>query len=184
MRSRESAALSREILDGFEEYRRPARHPYTLMTERSRALGEKASARETEMLLVRGSLFAGTVAGARWKEIRAALEEAIVERDVCSFQARTERTDRKLRGIDVRDFVDNLFRSVEASRQRTDGIRAEYDAYLASLGEFEERKQSIVKVRRGLEYLAAEPSEGRRLSEWFDFVAGTAEKTKLAPLPK
>lgn len=111
-------------------------------------------------------------------------EEAIVERNVCSFQAKTGRTDGELRGVDVRDFVDDLFRSVEASRQRAGGVRAEYDAYLASFGEFEERKQSIVKVRRGLEYLAAEPSEGQRLSEWFDFVTGTVEKSKLAPLPK
>lgn len=75
VRSGENAALSREIRDGFEEYRRPARHPYALVAGKSRTLGEKASARETEMLLVRGSLFAGTVAGAKWKEIRAALEE-------------------------------------------------------------------------------------------------------------
>ncbi len=50
--------------------------------------------------------------------------------------------------------------------------------------ELEARKQSIVKVRRGLEYLAAEPSEGQRLSEWFDFAAAAADKAKLAPLPK
>lgn len=115
---------------------------------------------------------------------RPVAEEAIVEKSVGSFQARAVRADRDIREIDVRDFVDDLVRSVEAGRRRNDAVRAEYDGCLASLGELEARKQSIVKVRRGLEYLAAEPSEGQRLSEWFDFVAGTAEKTKLAPLPK
>jgi len=111
-------------------------------------------------------------------------EEAVVERSVCSFQARTAQTDRVLPGTDVRDFVDELIRSIEASRQRGDAVRAEYDAYLASLGDLEARKQSIVKVRRGLEYLAAEPSEGQRLSEWFDFVTAVADRSKLAPPPK
>ncbi len=111
-------------------------------------------------------------------------EEAVVERAVCSFQARTAQTDRALPGTDVREFVDGLVRSIEASRRRGDAVRAEYDAYLASLAELEARKQSIVKVRRGLEYLAAEPSEGQRLSEWFDFATAAADKAKLAPLPK
>ncbi len=111
-------------------------------------------------------------------------EEAVVERAVCALQARTAAADRRLLGTDVRDFVDELIRSVEASRQRSNGVRAEYDAYLASLGELEARKQSIVKVRRGLEYLAAEPSEGQRLSEWFDFVTAVVDKSKVAPLPK
>ncbi len=111
-------------------------------------------------------------------------EEAVVERAVCALQARTAGSDRPLQGPDVRDFVDGLVRSVEASRQRRDGIREQYDAYLESLAELEARKRAIVKVRRGLEYLAAEPSEGQRLSEWFDFVTTVAERSKLAPPPK
>ncbi len=72
--SARNSSLSKEIRDGFEEYRRPDRHPYALAAVKSGELGEKASARESEMVLVRGSLFAGTVAGSTWKEIRAALE--------------------------------------------------------------------------------------------------------------
>ncbi len=113
-----------------------------------------------------------------------AAEEAIVERAVWSLQARAAMTDRPFLGADVREFVDGLVRSIEASRQRSDGVRSDYDAWLGSLGELEGRKQSIVKVRRGLEYLAAEPSEGQRLAEWFDFVTAVADKSKLAPLPK
>ncbi len=75
LRSGQNASLSKDIRDGFEEYRRPDRHPYAVMAAKSGELGRKAYARETERLLTRGSLFAGTVAGSRWKEIRAALEE-------------------------------------------------------------------------------------------------------------
>ncbi len=75
MRSGQNASLSREIRDGFEEYRRPERHPYALVAAKSGELGGKAYARETELLLVRGALFAGTVAGSRWTDLRAALED-------------------------------------------------------------------------------------------------------------
>jgi hypothetical protein len=116
--------------------------------------------------------------GALAKE-QAAAEEAIASRAVGSFRAKIEGTDRGIRDIDVRDFVEDLFRSVEASRDRYSKVLAEYDAYQRSLGELEARKQSIIKVRRGLEYLAAEPSEGQRLSEWFDFVSGVVKKADL-----
>lgn len=80
LRSGQNSDLSKEIRDGFEEYRRPDRHPYALVAAKSGELGKKAYARETEMLLVRGGLFAGTVAGSRWTEIRAALEEDVARR--------------------------------------------------------------------------------------------------------
>jgi hypothetical protein len=67
--------LTKEIRDGFEEYRSPARHPLFLMVEKSRELGDKGAAREAETHGIRASLFAGTVASTTWKEIKAALEE-------------------------------------------------------------------------------------------------------------
>jgi hypothetical protein len=122
----------------------------------------------------------------QWRQFTA--EAGIVTRAAQDFRRKVSNSQKDLQTSDLRDAVDKLLESIRQSRASYAFALTEYNEdLLKSLDALELQKQSLEKVRKGLEQLQSESSDVKRLKEWFEFAKKTKdefEKSKLSGTQK
>jgi phosphopentomutase len=110
-------------------------------------------------------------------------DREIVGRASYDFQSTVSNRQQDLQAKDLRDFVDKTLGQVSQSRARYANAVTEYnEELLNSLTSLELQKQSLGKVRQGLEQLQAKSSDVVLFKEWFEFAKKVKEEyEKSAP---
>lgn len=97
-------------------------------------------------------------------------ELTMVTKAAQDFQSYVFHSKKDLQPKELRDSVYKLLESLRHSRARYANALTEYNEDLRkSLAALEVHKESLKKVRKGLEQLQAKPSDVERLKEWFEF---------------
>lgn len=110
-------------------------------------------------------------------------DRTIIERASRDFQSTVSNRQKDLEAKDLRDFVDKTLGQVSQSRARYANAATEYnEELLNSLASLELEKQSLGKMRQGLEQLQAKSSDVALFKEWFEFAKKVKEEyEKTAP---
>jgi len=110
-------------------------------------------------------------------------DRTIIDRASRDFQSDISNRQKDLEAKDFRDFVDKTLGKVSESRARyANGVTEYNEDLLNSLASLELQKQSLGKVRQGLEQLQAKSSDVALFKEWFEFAKKVKEEyEKTAP---
>jgi hypothetical protein len=114
-------------------------------------------------------------------------ENNIITSNSKDFQAEISNRRVDLQEADLKNFMIDMLGDIRKVRAHFEESKRTFEITFKSLLALEMEKQSLGKVRKGLEQLQAKPSTMDQLKEWFEFakkVKEEMEKTSTAKTSK